>query len=346
MTYPIYIIGAGSIVNDAHLPAYKLAGYKVEGIFDTSVEQARNTAERFDIPNAFEDMPSFLEALPSNAIIDVAVPGKALLGVLKKLPNDAAVLMQKPMGEDYETAKAIIALAKEKNLLAAVNFQLRYAPFILAVRRLLEDGKLGEIYDIEINVNVYTPWHTWEFLFSAPRVEILYHSIHYIDLVRSFIGNPESVYAKTIRHPAMKELASVRTAMILDYGSMKRATILTNHTHVYGPGQEQSYIKLEGTKGAAKVDIGLLKNYPTGTSDKVQYTTSREDGYTDWQELDMHGSWFPHAFIGSMEQVMVAKEKGTKPDNSVDDALFTMACVEAAYQSSEQGGVLLSGFAV
>ena len=30
---PIYIIGAGGIVNDAHLPAYKIAGYNVQGVF-------------------------------------------------------------------------------------------------------------------------------------------------------------------------------------------------------------------------------------------------------------------------------------------------------------------------
>ena len=34
---PICIIGAGGIVNDAHLPAYKIAGYNVHGIFDVDV---------------------------------------------------------------------------------------------------------------------------------------------------------------------------------------------------------------------------------------------------------------------------------------------------------------------
>ena len=46
-------------------------------------------------------------------------------------------------------------------------------------------SQLGELNDIEINVNVFTPWHLWDFLTNAPRVEILYHSIHYIDLVKT-----------------------------------------------------------------------------------------------------------------------------------------------------------------
>ena len=34
---PIVIFGAGSIVNDAHLPAYKQAGFKVQGIYDPDI---------------------------------------------------------------------------------------------------------------------------------------------------------------------------------------------------------------------------------------------------------------------------------------------------------------------
>jgi predicted dehydrogenase len=47
---PIYIIGAGGIVNDAHLPAYKIAGYNVQGIFDINEAKAKKTAAAFSIP--------------------------------------------------------------------------------------------------------------------------------------------------------------------------------------------------------------------------------------------------------------------------------------------------------
>ena len=39
---PIGIIGAGGIVRDAHLPAYKLAGFQVFGITDTDVSRAHD----------------------------------------------------------------------------------------------------------------------------------------------------------------------------------------------------------------------------------------------------------------------------------------------------------------
>jgi predicted dehydrogenase len=268
----------------------------------------------------------------------VAVPGVAMMKALQQLPERSAVLLQKPMGHNYTEAKQILELTRQKKMIAAVNFQLRYAPYIQEARRIIQQQAFGDLCDIEVNVNVYTPWHLWKFLYELPRTEILYHSIHYIDLIRSFLGNPQSIYAKTTKHPLQKELASVRTNIIMDYGEMVRASILTNHQHRFG--NDQSYIKLEGTKGAVKIQMGLLMNYPDGLPDKFEYVFWEEGKHQQWKNVQVKGSWFPHAFIGSMEQVMLAAEgKIKQPDNSVEDCIHTMACVEAAYRSSEGGGV-------
>jgi predicted dehydrogenase len=280
-----------------------------------------------------------------NAIFDVAVPGSQTIRVLQQLPDKAAVLLQKPMGENFEEAKQILQLVQQKKMICAINFQLRYAPYILAAKKFIRDGSLGKLNDIEVNVNVYTPWHLWDFLASSQRVEILYHSIHYVDLVRNLLGNPGSVYAKTTKHPSMKLLASVRSNIIMDYGEMIAANILTNHCHNYGTPKQQSYIKIEGSKGAIKINFGALIDYPRGAADSFEYVLLENGKEPQWQQMTIEGSWFPHAFIGSMAQLMLAAE-GTieKPDNSAEDCIHTMACVEAAYQSSEKGGVELSQF--
>jgi predicted dehydrogenase len=337
---PVYIIGAGGIVNDAHLPAYKIAGFNVEGIFDIVYDKAKATAEKFDITKAYATLEEMLAHVPVNVVFDVAVPGDETIPVLKKLPVGSSVLLQKPMGENYKEAKEILELVRSKKMLAAVNFQLRYAPYILAAKDLINQGQLGELNDIEINVNVYTPWHLWKFLYTSPRVEILYHSIHYIDLVRNLMGDPLSVYAKTTKHPSMPELASVRSNIIMDYGDMIRANILTNHCHNYGMPKQQSYIKIEGSKGAIKINFGALIDYPGGAADSFDYIILNEGTEPEWHQMKIEGSWFPHAFIGSMSQLMLAAEGSVdRPDNSVEDCIHTMACVEAAYRSSEGGGI-------
>jgi len=337
---PVYIIGAGGIVNTAHLPAYKIAGLNVQGIYDIDHAKAFATASNFNLPNVFTSVEEMLAHAPSNAVFDLAVPGSETIKLLNRLPVGSNVLVQKPMGENFSEAKQILALTQKKKMLAGINFQLRYAPYILAAKELISKDLLGDLNDIEVNVNVYTPWHIWDFLQSAPRVEILYHSIHYIDLVRNLLGKPQSVYAKTTRHPAMPRLASVRSNIIMDYGDMVRANILTNHCHNYGIPKQQSYIKIEGSKGAVIINFGALINYPRGAADSFEYILLEEGREADWQKMHIEGSWFPHAFIGSMHEMLqaVTGEKA-RPDNHVEDCIITMACMEAAYQSSEQGGV-------
>jgi predicted dehydrogenase len=342
---PIFVIGAGGIVNTAHLPAYAIAGFDVKGIFDVVYDKARTTAAAFNIPNVFRSLREMLSFAKGNTVFDVAVPGPETIPVFRQLPPGSAVLLQKPMGENFEQAKEILEIARSKKMLAAINFQLWYAPYILAAKKLISEGLLGELNDVEINVNVYTPWHLWDFLYNSPRVEILYHSIHYIDLIRNLLGNPQSVFAKTTKHPAMVQLASVRSNIIMDYGDMVRANILTNHCHNYGLPKQQSYIKIEGSKGAIKINFGALIDYPRGSADSFEYVLLDDAGQPEWKEMKIDGSWFPHAFIGSMAQVMLAAEgKIEAPDNSVEDCIHTMACVEAAYMSAEKSGVKLGSF--
>ena len=338
-TRPIYILGAGGIVNDAHLPAYAIAGYNVAGIFDANEEKAIATAHKFGIPAVFDSLEALVKSVPRNAVFDIALPAAAFIETLKALPDGAAVLLQKPMGNTLEEAKQIRQIVHEKKMLAAVNFQLRYAPFITMAREIIASGEIGEVCDVEFQINVYTPWQLWDFLYSLPRVEILYHSIHYIDLVRSFLGNPNSIYAKTTKHPRMKELASVRSNIIMDYGDMIRANIVVNHCHDFGAKHQCSNLKIEGTRGAIKIQMGLNMNYPQGMPDVLEYVTLEEGKEPEWKTLPINGTWFPHAFIYSMEQVLLAADgKIPKPDNSVDDCIYTMACVEAAYASSAKGG--------
>ena len=83
---------------------------------------------------------------------------------------------------------------------------------------------------MEVRVSVYTPWHLWTFLEGIPRVEIVYHSMHYVDLIRSFLGEPSGVHAKTVKHPATPKLAATRSNIILDYGDEIRASIEAANT--------------------------------------------------------------------------------------------------------------------
>jgi predicted dehydrogenase len=339
---PIVSIGMGGIVHDSHYPAYRKADFKVVGGYDVNPEQARKMQQKFGVPVIYETLQQAIKNSPADAVFDLAVPGHLSLSVLEHIPDGRAVLMQKPMGDNLSDARAILELCRAKNLTAAVNFQMRYAPYIVAARDMIKQQLIGDIYDMEVRMQVYMPWHLWSFLYGKPRMEILYHSIHYIDLLRSFLGDPISVYAKTLSHPASPGLAQTRSMIIMDYGDRVRANIMTNHAHIYGPEKQQSFVKWEGSKGAIQTTAGLNMDYPTGRPDGFEYVLLDEQTAPPWKSIPVEGSWFPDAFIGTMSSLMryVNGETDVLP-TSVEDAFKTMAVVEAAYISSENGGTAI-----
>src|SRR5271165_6501677 len=129
---PIVVIGAGSIVRDAHLPVYKRLGFTVAGIFDVNSKASHERASAFAIPRVFESIDE--AASLRDVVFDVAIPPQNIADVLKRLPSSAAVLIQKPLGRDLTDARCIVAICAERKLRAAVNFQLRFAPNMLAVK--------------------------------------------------------------------------------------------------------------------------------------------------------------------------------------------------------------------
>ncbi|RZJ53410.1 MAG: Gfo/Idh/MocA family oxidoreductase [Flavobacterium sp.] len=341
---PIIIIGASGIVKDAHLPAYEMAGFTVFGITNRTISKAHDLAKQFKIEHVFENVAEAVKNAPKNAVYDITVLPDQYIEILEQLPDGAAVLIQKPMGNDLAQAKEIVAVCERKNLVAAINFQLRFASFVSAARYMINQGIIGDLYDLEFKVTVNTPWELFPLIKEHPRLEILFHSVHYIDCIRSFLGNPKSVMAKTAKHP-LKKLSSSRSTIILDYGENMHVVINTNHDHHFGPKHEESYIKWEGTKGAIKAKMGLLMNYPDGLPDVFEYALPIKDGENEyeWTKVELEGSWFPEAFIGAMSNLMRFKEgSDIILSASVQDVLGTMKVVEACYISNEKGGITLN----
>ena len=197
------------------------------------------------------------------AVFDLALPPAAHLDVLPKLPDGAAVLLQKPMGRDLAEATAILNLCRDKRLKAAVNFQLRFSPMFLALADAIERGWLGELVDLDVHLNLVTPWQLFPFLKGMPRVEIAVHSIHYLDTIRALLGNPRGVHARTLGHPST-DLAQTRTSALLDYGPNQRVALSINHNHDFGRKFQDASFRVEGDRGAAMVKLGPAAQLPRG----------------------------------------------------------------------------------
>jgi predicted dehydrogenase len=328
---PIVFIGAGGIVRTAHIPAYRKLDYPIAGIYDIRGDAALETASAFGVGLIFSSIEKAV-GLPGT-VFDIAVPGNQILSVLDHLPDGAAALIQKPMGESLEEARKILKLCRAKKLRAAMNFQLRFSPNMLALGEMLGQNALGTVTDIEVRVVDRQPWGLWPFLKGARRVEVLYHSIHYLDAIRFLFGEPEGVYCKAIAHSEMAEFRDTRSTIILDYGNRIRCSLVLNHAHRQDEKHQASELKIEGAAGAALLTMGVNLDYPAGKPDTMEVAL----GGSGWQALPLRGSWFIEAFEGPMSnlQRFVAGEDDVLITR-VDDAIRTMALVEACYDSSSR----------
>lgn len=332
---PIFVVGCGAVVRDAHLPAYRLDGLHVEGCYDVDASRARELASSSPGAVAHESLESLVEACEAaGGLYDVAVPPHAAAETLGHLPEGATVLLQKPFGRDLAEATALLALVEGRRLRGCVNLQLRHAPVVSALRTLLASENLGGPLDLEVRVVCRMPWENWPFLEALPRMEILMHSIHYLDLCRALFGEPERVWSAAFGHPGSPRLADTRSSTILSFAGGRRATVTTYHHHRAPARHEASHLRVECGRGTAVARLGVNLNYPDGAPDALEWSA---DGGA-WRQVAVEGSWFPHAFRGPMREAQrAAADAAFTPSTSFRDAWRTMALVETCYRSAVRG---------
>ena len=151
-----------------------------------------------------------------------------------------------------------------------MNFQLRFSPNVIALTDLIASNQLGELTDIEVRVVDRQPWEQWSFLERAPRLEVLYHSIHYLDAIRFLAGEPRGVMCRAVAHPQLTQFRDTRSSIVVDYGDRIRCSLTLNHTHRHDLRHRASMLKIEGTGGAAVLTLGVNLDYPAGPPDSLE----------------------------------------------------------------------------
>jgi predicted dehydrogenase len=337
--YRIGAIGAGFIMRDCHLVAYRNAGYHVVAITSQPPDQAREVARIRDIPKVYETNAELL-ADSSLEVVDIAVPPNLQLPIVREAVKQArhikGILAQKPLAMNYPEAKEVVRLCREAGIKLAVNQNMRYDQSIRALKTLLKRGYLGEPVLATIEMRAIPHWQSW--VKDLGRVTLLNMSIHHLDCFRFLFGDPESVYVSARPDPRTAfEHRDGIVLYILEYAQGLRAA---SWDDVWaGPAREggvpDTYIKwrVEGTGGLAQGTIGWPA-YPNVTPSTIDFTTKRQPGCwfsPRWREV-----WFPDAFGGTMGELLDSLTNGTEPAIGGRDNLKTMALVDACYRSLEE----------
>ena len=331
--YGIGVIGCGGIVNYGHLIAYKNNGLNVVACYDVNAEAARKTAVEHGIAKVYDDLAVLL-ADAAIEIVDIAVqPWHQREIAEKAFAAGKHALCQKPLADNFADAVAIAEAGKRAGVKVAVNQQMRWSAGIAAARDLIRKGIIGRPTDAQIQVSTSTPWHLWPWLANSPRLEISYHSIHYLDALRSLFGGPAWVTSRHARYPKQGAKAETKTITVLDYADGLQALVAVNHHDE--SSDTYATFRFLGTEGIIKGTIGLLYNYPHGRPDTLEIHR-HEDKPDEWQTITLEGLWIPDAFIGPMASLMEAIQTGGEPATSAEDNLNTLRIVEAAYRSAAE----------
>ena len=329
LNHGIGIVGAGGIVNYAHLPAYKKAGFKVIGILDKNKEQAARTAREHAVPKVYSSLEELLRD-PQIGIVDIAVyPNQQIEIVQQAASAGKHMLCQKPFADDYARALRSVEIANDAGVKIAVNQQMRWDAGIRCARLLIDDGWLGIPTHATIQVHCKTDWSLWPWIYHGRQLEIMFHSIHYIDSLRYLLGEPEHVFTSGTRAPGEQTAAETKTISIWEYSSGLQVLIDACHS----TWQDDSYaiFRLEGTEGLIKGTIGLMYNYPKGRPDTLEFMSKRHN--QTWFSPTLNDLWIPDAFVGPMASLMCAIENNCEPETSGRDNLRTLQIVFAEYRS-------------
>jgi predicted dehydrogenase len=334
--YRIGAIGAGFIMRDVQLVAYRRAGYNVTAIAARRPEQAQEVAQTRGIPKVYDHWRDLL-ADPEIEVLDIAVPPhvqpEILLEVARSRHHLKGILAQKPLATNYRQAKQVVEACTSAGLRIAVNQNMRYDQSIRALKTVLDRGWLGEPVLATIEMRAIPHWMPWARLQMGLTLFIM--SIHHLDVFRFLFGDPECVYVSARTDPRTTFPHRDGIALyILEYASGFRASAWDDVWA--GPAREGAapdiYIKwrVEGTDGLAQGTIGW-PGYPNAIPSTIRFATKQQPGC--WIAPKWNEVWFPDAFAGTMGELLASIAEERAPVTNARDNLDTMALVEACYHS-------------
>ncbi|WP_438480691.1 Gfo/Idh/MocA family protein [Oleiharenicola lentus] len=335
--YRIGILGSGFIVNDCHLPSYRKAGFNPVAIASRTRAAAEKVAAKHGIAKVYDSYDALLDD-PTIEVLDIAVPPQGQLALIEAACQRGTVkgiLAQKPLGVDYREAVRAVEACERAGIVLAVNQNMRYDQSVRAAKTLLDDGKLGAPVFATIDMRGIPHLMPWQEELGWVTLRIM--SIHHIDCLRYWFGDPARIYCSTRPDPRthFAHTDGVCT-YIFEYDNGLRCVVIddvwTGPAREGCPADLAIRWRIEGTSGLAQGDIGWVKN-PYTTPSSIRYALTGDAGFSEpkWSE-----SWFPDAFAGTMGQLLTALATGQTPAISGRDNLKTMALVEAAYLSAQE----------
>ncbi|MFB2550537.1 inositol 2-dehydrogenase [Ensifer soli] len=240
-----------------------------------------------------------------------------------------AIFCEKPVDLDVERVKACIAVVEETGAKLMVGFNRRFDPHFQAVRRAIDDGRIGAVEMVTITSR--DP--------GAPPVDYISRSggifrdmtIHDFDMARFLLGEEivrVAATAAVLVDPAIGEAGDYDSvSVLLQTASGRQAIISNSRRATYGYDQR---IEIHGEKGMV-----LAENQRP-----VSIEIANGDGYTRPPLHDFFMTRYTEAYANEIAAFIAAIEKGAPISPTGADGLAALILADAALTSVKTGAVV------
>ena len=177
------------------------------GVYDKNIGRAKFVAKELGVP-AFEDFDDMLKTAKPDCVIVSTTDYSHAEYIIRSLDAGCEVWCEKPMCINAEQCRAILEAERRNNRKIGVCFNLRYGTFAPAIKKVVESGVLGEIYNVNMEwllTKDYSAGHSghgasyyrrWNAYMDQCGGLLLTKSTHHFDLVNWLIGGrPKRVSA-------------------------------------------------------------------------------------------------------------------------------------------------------
>ena len=334
MALKVAIVGMGNIGN-THAGVYqKHPDAEIVAVCDVIKEKADRAAEKYGA-RAFYSVDDLLASGIKIDAASVTTAGKENGGdhyqpTMQLLGAGLPVLGEKPISNNLEQAREMVALAKAKGLRYGINLNHRFTPAALLAKQWVNEGKLGELNMINMRMWINNPNETSHWF----HIRALHP--HSLDVMRYYAGDVEKVQAFFKRGPRADGPDGRRVCWSnVQVNLLFKNGILGHLTGSYDAGGSYGLEELEVVGSEARfvlVDAcEHLTFYPRYTRETISYDYI--GGMMSFGET--FGSR-----IGRWIEQNVAGVSPDEIDASGADAMHVQSIIEGIIESWETGQVV------
>ncbi|HEV3383903.1 MAG TPA: Gfo/Idh/MocA family oxidoreductase [Gemmata sp.] len=237
------VAGTG-FIGPVHVEAVRRLGHRVVGILGSTAEKSQAAANALGIGKGYA---SFAELLsdPEVEVVHIATPNRFHGEQCKAaLAAGKHVICEKPLAMNSVETAELVRLAKtHRELMTAVNYNVRFYPLCLEARERLRSGQLGEVYHVAGSYLqdwlLYPTDFNWRILArdGGDLRAVADIGTHWLDLVTFITGLEIAEVCADLRtvHPErQKPLGGTETFSGSASGSRETVVPVTVTTEDYG----------------------------------------------------------------------------------------------------------------